>query len=126
MTERDALFLQHILAAAAEIEEFTAGGRLEFLTDRKTQSAVIRQIEVIGEAVKNLSAELTGSAPGVPWRSIAGSRDRLIHAYFKVDLEMVWAMVEHDLPTLRADVQRLLAQPAARAAPAGPGAGTPD
>lgn len=78
-TERDVLYLQHILAAIAEIEDFTAGGRLEFMTDRKTQSAVIRQIEVIGEAVKNLGAELTGSEPGVPWRSIAASRDRLIH-----------------------------------------------
>lgn len=125
MTERDALFLQHILAAVAEIEEFTAGGRLEFMTDRKTQSAVIRQIEVIGEAVKNLSVDLTGSAPGVPWRSIAGSRDRLIHAYFKVDLEMVWAMVERDLPPLRADVQRLLERQALPAAPPGLGTGTP-
>jgi uncharacterized protein with HEPN domain len=107
MTERDGLFLQHILAAVADIQEFTAGGRDAFLADRKTQSAVIRQIEIIGEAVKNLSAELTESAPGVPWRLIAGTRDRLIHAYFKVDLDMVWVMVEHDLPDLRDRVQGL-------------------
>lgn len=124
MTDRDALFLQHILAAVADIEEFSVAGRAEFLQDRKTQSAVIRQIEVVGEAVKNLSAELTGAAPGVPWRAIAGSRDRLIHAYFKVDLEMVWAMVEHDLPWLRAQVQQLLAQAAMPAGkhPQGPDA----
>ena len=109
MTERDNLFLQHILAAVADIDAFAAGGQAEFMTDRKTQSAVIRQIEINGEAVKNLSADLTASAPGVPWRSIAGSRDRLIHAYFKVDLEMVWAMVEQDLPRLRTDVLALLA-----------------
>ncbi len=115
MKERDLLFMQHILAAVADIETFAAGDRAAFMSDRKTQSAVIRQIEIIGEAVKNLSVELTQSAPGVPWRAIAGSRDRLIHAYFKVDLEMVWAMVEHDLPRLRVDVLALLHAPPAPA-----------
>ena len=110
MTERDELFLRHILAAVADIQAFAAGGRETFLVDRKTQSAVIRQIEIIGEAVKNLSSELTGSAPGVPWRLIAGALDRLVHAYFKVDIDMVWVMVEQDLPDLRANVLRLLDQ----------------
>lgn len=109
MIERDRLFLQHIVEAAADIEAFTSEGQAAFLADRKTQSAVIRQIEIIGEAVKNLSTGLTLGAPAIPWRAIAGARDRLIHAYFQVDLCMVWAMVEHDLPRLRDDVQRLLA-----------------
>ncbi len=108
MTDRDGLFLRHILDAVIDIESFTVDGRSAFLSDRKTQSAVIRQIEIIGEAVKNLSADLTASAPGVPWRLIAGARDRLIHAYFKVDIDMVWAMVENDLPRLRSEVQQLL------------------
>lgn len=108
MSERDRLFLQHVLAAIDDIALFTTSGKGEFLSDRKTQSAVVRQLEIIGEAVKNLSAELTGSEPGVPWRSIAGTRDRLIHAYFSVNLDAVWAMVEQDLPTLRRDVARLL------------------
>ncbi len=99
-----------MLAAIDDIALFTAGGKGEFLADRKTQSAVVRQLEIFGEAVKNLSAELTGSEPGVPWRSIAGTRDRLIHAYFSVKLDAVWAMVEQDLPTLRRDVERILGQ----------------
>lgn len=71
MTERDGLFLQHIVAAVADIQDFAAGGRETFLADRKTQRAVIRQVEIIGEAVKSLSPELTESAPHVPWRLIA-------------------------------------------------------
>ena len=62
----------------------------------------------LGEAVKNLSAELTAGETAVPWRLIAGTRDRLIHAYFSVDLDAVWSMVEQDLPTLRLEVSRIL------------------
>jgi uncharacterized protein with HEPN domain len=68
----------------------------------------VRQIEIIGEAVKNLSAELVASKTEMPWRQIAGTRDRLIHAYFKVDLDAVWAMVEQDLPSLKAIARRML------------------
>lgn len=77
------------------------------MLDRWTRSAVIRQLEVIGEAVKNLSSDLIAQEGEVPWRQIAGTRDRLIHAYFKVDIEAVWAMVGQDLPAPRADVQRI-------------------
>jgi len=113
MKPRDALFLGHIIAAAQDIQVFTVEGRDAFFADRKTQSAVIRQLEIIGEAVKNLSPELTSAEPAVPWRQIAGARDRLIHAYFRVDIDAVWVMVENDLPALRAHVQQLLdARPA--------------
>ncbi len=78
------------------------------MADRKTQSAVIRQLEIIGEAVKNLSATLIETESTVPWRQIAGTRDRLIHAYFRVDLGAVWSMIETDLPELRARVQKIL------------------
>ena len=108
MNERDRLFLNHVLGAIAEIESFTADGRNGFMADRKTQSAVIRQLEIIGEAVKNLSAQLAANEPSTPWRQIAGARNRLIHAYFSVDLDAVWSMVEQDLPSLLADVQRIL------------------
>ena len=90
-----------------DIASFTSEGRAAFMADRKTQSAVIRQLEVIGEAVKNLSPELTQIEKGVPWRQIAGARDRRIHAYFSVDLDAVWSMVERDLPTLRVNFERI-------------------
>jgi uncharacterized protein with HEPN domain len=112
VNQRDALFLTHVLEATADIEIFTSDGRAAFMADRRTQSAVIRQLEIIGEAVKQLSSELTQGESTIPWRQIAGARDRLIHAYFSVDLDAVWSMVEQDLPSLRANVRRLLAGPA--------------
>ncbi len=69
---------------------------------------MVRQLEIIGEAVKNLSAGLTTRETAVPWRQIAGTRDRLIHAYFSVDLDAVWSMIEQDLPALRESVQQML------------------
>lgn len=108
MNERDRLYLQHVLDAIEAIEDFTAEGREQFFADAKTQSAVIRQIEIISEAVKQLSAALTTAEPSIPWRQIAGTRDRLIHAYFRVDLEAVWSMVQNDLPNLKAEVLRML------------------
>ena len=108
MNERDRLFLGHVLEAITAIEGFTTEGRAYFMADLKTQSAVVRQLEIVGEAVKNLSAELVTRETAVPWRQIAGTRDRLIHAYFKVDLDAVWAMVEQDLPSLKENTQRLV------------------
>lgn len=109
MTDRERLFRGHILSAIDDIAEFTADGRDKFFAERKTQSAVIRQLEIIGEAVKQLSPALTSAEPAVPWREIAGTRDRLIHGYFTVDIDAVWSMIERDLPALRAEVSRIAA-----------------
>lgn len=89
MTERDELYLEHVLQAIARIERFTVGGRDVFFTDEMVQSAVIRQLEIIGEAVRNLSEELKAAETAVPWRDIAGTRDKLIHGYFNVKLDIV-------------------------------------
>jgi uncharacterized protein with HEPN domain len=107
VNDRDRLYLQHVLDAIEDAQTFTVDGRESFMSDRKTQSAVIRQLEIIGEAVKQLSSDLTSSHPQVPWRQIAGTRDRLIHAYFRVDLDAVWAMVAQDLPALRLAVSAI-------------------
>lgn len=108
MNDRDTLFLHHIPGAIADISNFTTDGRGAFMSDRKTQSAVIRQLEIIGEAVRKLSVALTDSEAAVPWRQIAGTRDRLIHAYFSIDLDAVWSMIEQDLPARRGKVRQLL------------------
>ncbi len=107
MNERDWLYLGHIAAAIQAARSFCLEGRQAFMTDLRTQSAVIRQIEIVGEAVKRLSEEAKAAAPDVPWRQIAGTRDRLIHGYFQVDLQAVWIMVERDLPPLLSAVERL-------------------
>lgn len=106
--DRDRLYLGHVLSAIADIEDFASEGRASFMQDRKTQSAVIRQLEVVGEAVKQLSDPLRKAHPAVPWRLIAGARDRLIHGYFQVDLDSVWTMVAEDLPVLKSQIQTIL------------------
>ena len=108
MTERDARFLEHILTAIARIERFTATGRAAFFADEMIQSAVVRQIEIIGEAVKKLSTAAVSGETSIPWRAIAGTRDRLIHGYFDVKLEVVWNVVERELPVLKQGVLRIL------------------
>lgn len=77
-------------------------------SDRKTQSAILHQIMVIGEAVKRLSTELRRQNPTIPWSAIAGMRDRLIHAYDLVDLEEVWNVASDDIPDLLAKIEPLL------------------
>ena len=92
------------------IAEVTAGGEQEFLTSRLIQDGVVRNLEVIGEATKNLSTELREANPAIPWRQIAGMRDVLIHDYLKVNLSRVWLTVSTDLPELRTTVRRVLNQ----------------
>jgi uncharacterized protein with HEPN domain len=78
VNDRDRLYLQHVLDAIEDAQAFTVDGRESFMSDRKTQHAVIRQLEIFGEAVKQPSSDLTSSHPQVPWRQVAGTRDRLI------------------------------------------------
>ena len=78
------------------------------MAESRWQDAIIRQLEVIGEATKQLSAELKAANPEVPWRRIAGLRDVLIHQYFGVDLEVVWGVVERDLPVLKGKVAAIV------------------
>ena len=110
MSERDELYLDHVLQAIARIERYTASGRDAFFSDDMVQSAVIRQLEIVGEAARNLSEQLKASETAVPWRDIAGTRDRLIHGYFSVKLEIVWNVVVNELPLLKQQVQRILDQ----------------
>ena len=102
---RDQASLADIVHAARLALEFM-GGRAEaaFLQDAKTQSAVIHQILIVGDAVKRLSISFREAHPLIPWHAIAGMRDQLIHAYHEVDLSEVWKTVTSDLPAL---VQRL-------------------
>jgi len=98
---RDEGNLLDILRAARLAIEFKGPAeKAEFLTDLKTQSAVLHQLLIIGEAVKRLSPEFRAAHPEVPWKLIAGTRDKLIHFYEGVDLEEVWKMVTADLPQL--------------------------
>jgi uncharacterized protein with HEPN domain len=96
----DAHVLDILKAARLAIEFKGSADKAAFLADAKTQSAVLHQLLVIGEAVKRLSPEFRAAHPELPWRLIAGTRDKLIHFYEGVDLEEVWKMVTSDLPGL--------------------------
>ena len=92
----------HIAQAADDIAEFIAGyDKKRFVADKKTNNAVIRQLMVIGEAVKNLPMDFRKKYPEVPWRKIAGARDQLVHEYFGVDLSLAWVMAEDNVPDLK-------------------------
>jgi uncharacterized protein with HEPN domain len=91
----------HALESIDAIQRYTVDGRDAFFADPKTQDAVIRNVEVIGQAVKGISDQTRALEPDVPWRQIAGMRDKLIHEYFGVDLALVWDVVERELPVLR-------------------------
>ena len=98
---KDNLYIIHIIDAINNIEEFLRDISYDkFVTDKLIQSAVIRQIEVIGEATKNLSVELREQDKAIPWQDITGMRDMLIHEYFGVDIEEVWQTATVDVPKL--------------------------
>ena len=104
----DRAYLHHLLDAIGRIKAYTAGGKDRFLVEPIVQDAVIRNLEIIGEAVKNLSPEPRARRPDVPWTQIAGMRDVLIHQYFGVNLETVWNVLVRRLPELRAAALGLL------------------
>ena len=78
------------------------------MADTKTQDAVIRNLEILGEAAKNLSDPLRSQYPGIPWKSMAGVRDRLIHHYFGVNLDIVWQIATIELPQIASQLQSLV------------------
>lgn len=104
------LYLIQMIERADRIFDYTEGGRDEFLSDPKTQDAVLRSFEILGEAAKRVSQEIRDQAPEIPWRSVAGFRDVLIHQYEGVDLEIVWKRIVEDLPPLKASLHALLRQ----------------
>jgi uncharacterized protein with HEPN domain len=109
MPKRDPdLLVEDILEALRKISLYTADmGQEEFRQDPKTIDAVVRNLEILGEATRQLPAEFTARYPDVPWRQIAGLRNRVVHEYFAVDLEIVWQVIRNDLAQLEAQLKSL-------------------
>ncbi len=105
------VFLNHILDAIAKIEKYLKGiDEKAFKKNDLLQDGVIRQIEIIGEAVKRLSSDVTSKSPDLPWQDIAGMRDKLIHDYFGVDVDTVWLTAQNDLPELKKELIKIIKQ----------------
>jgi uncharacterized protein with HEPN domain len=108
MKRNEAIYLQHILDAIQRVETYLASvDEHTFMTDSLIQDGVIRQLEIIGEAVKRLPSTIRNMQPHIPWTAIAGMRDKLIHDYFMVDISQVWLTAITDLPPLRVAVAQI-------------------
>ena len=107
--QRDNAYILDILLMAKDAVQFTEELDYDaFIADRKSQLAVVRCLEVIGEAAKRLSKEFREKHPAIPWSAMAGMRDVLIHAYDRVDLERVWTTLRDDLPSLIKNIEGLV------------------
>lgn len=109
MQPEDRIRLLHMIEAAENAINFVAGGsRAELEQDRKTLFAVIRCVEILGEAAARLSDGARAAAPDIPWSAIVGMRNRLVHAYFDVDVDVVWKTVTVELPALKIRLHSML------------------
>ena len=104
-------YLDDIVDAMNKVEDFTKDMKYEeFTEDDKTTFAVIRALEIIGEAVKKMPPSIKKQHPQIPWKDMAGMRDKLIHEYFGVKTKVVWETIKQDIPPLKPLFQRILAE----------------
>lgn len=105
------IFIQHIMDSIEKIESFTKSvSRREFFDSVMLQDAVIRRLEIIGEAVKNVPVGFRKKYPSIPWSAMARTRDKLIHGYFGVDIGLTWDIVKNDLPGLKREIKKTVLQ----------------
>jgi len=109
MTKENKVFLRHILECIGRIESYLQNlDYAEFQKDIKTIDAVVRNVEVIGEAANNLTRDFRSENSNVEWRKIIATRNRIIHGYASVDLEIIWNITQSDLANLKAEIEKIL------------------
>lgn len=108
MKKNPKIFIRHILDSINDIEKYTHHTSKEkFVKMKMMQDAIIRRVEVIGEAVKNISISFRKTYPHIPWQDMAGMRDILIHEYFGVNIGIVWKTIQKDIPKLKKQIEEL-------------------
>jgi len=109
LKKKDIIYVKHIRDAINSILEYTKDlNKNDFNSKEIIQDAVIRQIEIIGEAVKNVSIDFRELYSNIPWKKITGMRDKLIHGYFNVDVERVWNVIINDIPVLKNQIEDII------------------
>lgn len=102
------ILIAHILQSIDFVEEYSKGIQKEqFIGDYEKQDAIIRRLEIIGEAVASLENKFKESYPNIPWQDIADMRNRLIHEYFAIDLDLVWEVLQKDIPALKTNILKI-------------------
>ena len=109
MKKDNSVYIRHIMDSISRIERYTKGmGKRDFLGDELVQAGVVRELEIIGEAAKQLSQNFKTKHDNIPWKMMAGMRDKLIHDYFGVDMDAVWNTLVIDIPRMKGKIQKLL------------------
>ena len=107
-TSRDSLYLIHIRECLARVTEYTPGGRNDFMEDTKTQDAVLRNLQTMGESTQRLSDSLKAGYPQVDWQELSAFRNILVHNYMGMDLEQVWQIITDDLPAFKQQIEAMI------------------
>lgn len=109
MRKDSLIFIGHISESIEKIEKFIKDiSKTDFEKDEMRQGAIIREIEIIGEAVRNLPKDFINKYSSIPWKQIIGMRDKLIHHYFGVDFNLIWKVIKEDIPILKKEINEIL------------------
>lgn len=109
MKKDNLIYVRHIFDTILRIEEYTNDiEHQHFISNNLLQAGIVRELEIIGEASKSLSTEFKENYPDIPWKQMAGMRDKLIHGYFSVDLDAVWETVKKDIPSLKVKLKKII------------------
>lgn len=102
------LYLQDILTSVNNIEEYVQEMTQEvFVNDKKTIDAVVRNLEIIGQAARNIPSEITAKYPEIPWKEMVSMRNKVLHEYFGIDLDILWKTIKEDIPRLKGQIKNL-------------------